>query len=187
MRAFIGSALATLSIGCLFAASGGALAQSTKEMPPAQEARPQLRQMPLNEKQIQGVLAVQKDMDAVTSKLPENAKPDAKVLAQLDAIAKKSGFASYDEYSDVMDNISLVLGGFDPVTKKYVGSEAAIKSQIAQVEADQTMSAADKKQALAELNRALKAPGLTVENKGNIDLVAKYYDKLAELMGEDEN
>ena len=188
MRAFIGSALAALSIACLAAAfAGGVLAQNTKETAPLQEAKPQLRQMPLTEKQIQGVLAVQKDMDAATSKLPENAKPDAKVLAQLDAVAKKSGFASYDEYSTVLDNISMVLGGFDPVTKKYVGSEAAIKSQIAQVEADKTMSAADKKQALADLNIALKAPGLTVEHKGNIDLVEKYYDKLAELMGEDEN
>src|SRR5215468_4930961 len=149
MRTLIRPAFTALSIACL-AAAGGALAQSKQETAPAQEAQSQLKQIPLTEKQIQGVLAVQKDMDAATSKLPENAKPDAKVLAQLDAVAKKSGFASYDEYSNVLDNISLVLGGFDPVTKKYVGSEAAIKSQIAQVEADKTMSAADKKQALAD-------------------------------------
>ena len=70
-------------------------------------------------------------MDAITEKLPENAKPDPKVTAQLEAVAKKNGFAGYDEYNDVVDNISLVLGGFDPATKKYVGTEAVIKAQIA--------------------------------------------------------
>ena len=48
------------------------------------------------------------------------------------------------------------------------------------------MSAKEKKDALADLNDALKAPAPAVENKGNIDLVAKYYDKLAAVMSEDE-
>jgi hypothetical protein len=80
-----------------------------------------------------------------------------------------------------------VLGGFDPATKKYVGSEAVIKAQMAQVQADKKMSAKDKKQALDDLNAALKAPEPPLENKGNIDLVTKYYDKLAELFGDDQN
>jgi hypothetical protein len=79
----------------------------------------------------------------------------------------------------------LVLAGFDPATKKYVGSDAVIKSQIAQVEADKKISAKDKKQALADLNEALKAPEPPIENKGNIDLIAKYYNKLADLLGHD--
>jgi hypothetical protein len=36
--------------------------------------------------------------------LPENAKPDPKITAQLEAVAKKNGFASYDEYNDVVAN-----------------------------------------------------------------------------------
>ena len=104
-------------------------------------------------------------------------------IAQLDAVAKKNGFASYDEYNTVVDNISLVLGGFDPATKKYVGAEAVIKAQIAQVQADKKMPAKDKKEALADLNEALKSPPPAIENKGNIDLVAKYYDKLADALG----
>jgi hypothetical protein len=189
MRALVRPAFTALSIACLAAAfaAGGALAQSKQNPAPAQEAQPKLKQIPLTEKQIQGVLAAQKDVDAVTSKLPDNATPDAKALAQLDAVAKRNGFKSYDEYNNVMDNISLVLGGFDPATKKYVGSEAVIKSQIAQIEGDKKISADDKKQALADLNMALKASEPAVENKGNIDLVARYYDKLAELMGDDQN
>ncbi|HEX3115613.1 MAG TPA: hypothetical protein VHQ48_09050 [Bradyrhizobium sp.] len=194
MRPFVRPVAAALGIACLATAmailsTGDALAQAKQQMAPAQAAppqQPQLKQMALTEKQIQGVLAAQKDMDAITEKLPDNAKPNAKVTAQLEAVAKKNGFASYDEYNNVVDNIGLVLGGFDPATKKYVGSEAVIKAQIAQVEADNKMPAKDKKQALADLNAALKAPAPTIENKGNIDLVGKYYDKLAEALGDDQ-
>ena len=48
------------------------------------------------------------------------------------------------------------------------------------------MSAEDKKEALADLNEALKAPEPPIENKGNIDLIAKYYTKLADLLGHDQ-
>ena len=193
MRKIIRPAATALSIACLAASiaafsADSALAQAKQEMAPAQAGQPPaLKQIPLTDKQIEGVLAAQKDMNAITDKLPENAKPDPKVIAQLEAIAKKNGFAGYDEYNNVIDNVSLVLGGFDPATKKYVGSEAVLKAQIAQVQADKKMSAKDKKAALDDLNAALKAPEPALENKGNIDLVTKYYDKLAELFGDDQN
>jgi hypothetical protein len=154
--------------------------------PPAQQEAPAIKQIALTEKQIEGVLAAQKDVDAIVDKLQDDAKPDPKVDAQLDGVAKKNGFASYDEYSTVVDNISLVLGGFDPATKKYIGTEAVIKAQIAQVQADKKMPAKDKKEALADLNETLKSPPPAIENKGNIELVAKYYDKLADALGQDE-
>ena len=195
MRRFFRPVLAMMSIAFAAAAIAAlsadpASAQAKQQMAPAQGAPqqpPPLKQIALTEKQVQGVLAAQKEMDPITDKLPENAAPDKKVIAQLDAIAKKNGFAGYDEYNSVVDNISLVLGGFDPATKKYVGSTAALKAQIAQVQADKKMSAKDKKQALDELNQALKAPEPTIENKGNIDLVTKYYDKLAAELGQNEN
>ena len=193
MREFVRPVTAALSVTCLaaslaIAATGSALAQANPA--PAQQAVPQpppaLKQIALTEKQIEGVIAAAKDMDAITEKLSEDAKPDAKVTAQLEGVAKKNGFASYDEYNNVVDNISIVLAGFDPATKKYVGTEAVIKAQIAQVEADKKMSAKDKKDALADLNQALKAPEPPIQNKGNIDLVAKYYDKLAAMLGDDQ-
>jgi hypothetical protein len=192
MRKFIRPAATALSIACIAASiaafsADSALAQAKQEMAPAQAGQPPaLKQIPLTDKQIEGVLAAQKDMNAITDKLPENAKPDPKVIAQLEAIAKKNGFAGYDEYNNVIDNVSLVLGGFDPATKKYVGSDAVLKAQIAEVQADKKMSAKDKKEALADLNEAIKSPAPPVENKGNIDLVTKYYDKLADALGGDE-
>jgi hypothetical protein len=199
MREFVRPVAAALSIACLattmaIVSSSSALAQGKqappKQMAPAKEAAPPpmqeapLKQMALTEKQVEGVLSAAKEMDPITEKLPENGKPDPKLLAQLDGVAKKNGFASYDEYNNVVDNVSIVLAGFDPATKKYVGTDAVIKAQIAQVQADKKMAAKDKKEALADLNDALKSPGPAIENKGNIDLVAKYYDKLADALGE---
>jgi hypothetical protein len=192
MREFVRRLAATLTIACLAAAvtmpaGGGAWAQA--KQPPAQTApgqAPALKQMPLTAKQIEGVLAAQHEMEAITEKLPDNVKPDPQVIAQLDAVAKKHGFASYDEYNDVIDNISLVLGGIDPATKQYVGPEAVIKAQIAQVQADGKMRAKDKQQVVADLSEALKTPAPPIENKGNIDLVTKYYDKLAEALADNQ-
>jgi hypothetical protein len=194
MRELVRPAVAALSIACLAASmavlsTGSALAQAKQQMAPAQAAPPQeapVKQMALTEKQIEGVLSSSKEMDAITDKIPQNAKPDPKINAQLEAVAKKNGFASYEEYNDVTDNIGLVMGGFDPQTKKYIGNDAVLKQQITAVEADKKMSAKEKKDALADLNEALKAPAPAIENKGNIDLVAKYYDKLAAVMSEDE-
>jgi hypothetical protein len=201
MHEFVRPAVSALSIACLaavmaVASSSGALAQAKQAPPkqaaPAKQAAPPpaeaapLKQIALTEKQVEGVLSAAKEMDPITEKIPENAKPDPKIDAQLDAVAKKNGFASYGEYNAVIDNVSLVLGGFDPATKKYVGTEAVIKAQIAQVQADKKMPAKDKKEALADLNEALKSPAPAVENKGNIDIVGKYYDKLAETLGGDQ-
>jgi hypothetical protein len=195
MREIFRPAACALSVACLVIAmsaisSGDALAQA-KQAPPKQTApaqaapppaaeAPALKQIALTEKQIKGVLAARKDIDAIVDKISDNAKPDPKIDAQLDGVAKKNGFASYDEYNTVVDNIGLVLGGFDPASKKYVGPEAVLKAQIAQVQADKKMPAKDKKEVLADLNEALKFPPPAIENKGNIDLVAKYYDKLAD-------
>ena len=114
MRPIIRPIAAAVSVSCLavslaFAFSTGALAQA-KQAPPAKQAAPApqaapaempFRQIALTDKQIEGVLASQKELDAITEKLPENAmdKPDPKVTAQLDAVAKKYGFADYADYT----------------------------------------------------------------------------------------
>ena len=106
-------------------------------------------------------------------------------MAALDAAAKKHAFASFDDFQDVGANIGLVMDGIDPDTKKYVGAEAMLKKQIAEVQADAKTPAADKKQALAELNDALKSVE-PLKNAGNADLVLKYYDKLSAAQPQDK-
>lgn len=194
--AALSAAAAVLLAAAAF--SGPAFAQAKQQPAPKQApakeaapapAPPEAKQIALTEKQIESVLASQKDFDALGSQQPAD-KPGAKappnMLAKLDDVAKKYGFANYAEYAVVQANIELVMGGFDPKTKTYVGPEAVLKQQLAEIQADKKMPAADKKEALAEINEALKAPPPALEYKANIDLVAKYYDKLSALMQDDE-
>jgi hypothetical protein len=170
--------IASLAVSNFVMTTDGAMAQDQAATP--------VKQMALTKKQIEGVLAAQKDMNEISEKQSEHAMPYLLVTEQLESAAKKHGFASYDEYNNVVDNVSLVFAGIDPTTKKYIGSEAVIRAQIAQVEAVKNVPAEEKKEALAELNNALKSPAPPVENKGNIDVVAEFYDRLAEAMGNDQ-
>lgn len=170
----------TLTI-CSFTAVIGpaASAQTAKQQAPA------ARQMALNEKQIEAVLAAHKDIDAFTAKTSPSfsvAQTNANIVAQLDAVVKKHGFASYSDYNIVLDNIGLVMAGMDPKAKTYVGPAVVSKQKIAVVQADKTISVEDKTEALSELEAAAKTPLPPVAHKGNIDLVVKYFDKLAAIM-----
>jgi hypothetical protein len=184
MRILIRSFAAVAYIACLAVSS--ILISTGSAMTEDQVASPVVKQTALTKAPIEGVLSAQREMDEINEKASPTVKPYLIVAEQLESAAKKNGFASYDEYTDVVDNISIVLAGLDPVTKKYIGSEAVIRAQIAQVEADKNMPKENKTEALAELNAALKSPARPVENKGNIDLVAKYYDKLADMVGSDQ-
>jgi ribonucleotide monophosphatase NagD (HAD superfamily) len=170
--------VALLAVSGILLSTGSAMTEDRVASP--------AKQMTLTKKQIEGVLTAQKELDEINEKLSKKLRPYLIVAEQLEGVAKKNGFASYDEYTDVVDTISVVLAGIDPVTKKYIGSEAVIRAQIARVQADKNMPAENKTEALAELNNALKSPAPAVENKGNIDLVATYYDKLADMMGSDQ-
>ena len=146
----------------------------------AQEAASpdEVKQIALTDTQIDAFLAAQKDVEAIVAKAPEGDKPDPKVMEQLEAVAKKYKFANYAEYNDVAGNISLVVRGIAPDTKKYVGAEAVIKKEIASVENDKTVAPNDKKEQLEELRAELKSPTVPVKIPANIELVTKNYDKL---------
>jgi hypothetical protein len=143
------------------------------------------KQIKLTEKHIQGFIGAYKDM----TKLYESAnpdKPDPKVEAQAQAVAKKNGFASLDEYDDVSFNISMIMSGIDPQTKKFTEPPEQIKKEIAALKADKSVSEAEKKEDLAQLEAALKT-AKPVQFKENIALVLKYYDKLAPIMQEQDS
>jgi hypothetical protein len=141
----------------------------------AQQVEP-TKQIKLTEKHMQGFVTAYPDM----AKLYESAdphKPDPKVEAQAEAVAKTNGFASLAEYDDVSSNISMIMSGIDPQTKKFTEPPELLKQEIAALKADKTIPEADKKQELAELEAALKV-AKPIQFKENIALVLKYYDKL---------
>jgi hypothetical protein len=147
----------------------------------AQEAK----QIKLTEKHIQGFIAASPDM----AKLYETAnpdKPDPKVEARAAAVAKKNGFASLDEYDDASMNISMIVSGIDPQTKKFTEPPEQIRKEIAALKADKSVSEAEKKEDLAQLEATLKT-AKPIQFKENIALVLKYFDKLAPLMQDQDS
>jgi hypothetical protein len=166
---------------CSFAlvriAAGLALALATWTIAAAQAP---LRQVDLTEKQVQGFIAAQKPMTDATEKIQGDAS-DPKLQAALEAIVKKQGFKDLAEYDEVAATISMVMAGIDPETKQFTQANDAIRQQIKDMEADKTLPADERKQALEELNEALKQ-AQPIRNPANIELVKKYYDKIESVL-----
>ena len=158
--------------GALFSALL-AFALFDSEVASAQDAQ-EMKQIKLTEKYIQGFIAAAKDM----ANLSDDANPD-----QPEAIAKRNGFASLAEYEDVGMNISMIMSGIDPQTKKFTEPPEQIRKQIAALKADKSVPEAEKKDDLEEFEAALKT-ARPIQFKENIALVLKYFDKLAPLMQE---
>jgi hypothetical protein len=80
----------------------------------------------------------------------------------------------------------MITSGIDPQTKKFTEPPEQIKKEIAALKADKSVSEAEKKEDLAQLEAALKT-AKPVQFKENIALVLKYYDKLAPIMQEQDS
>ncbi len=169
--------LATVAAPLTLVSSRPALAQVKDNAVPA-DAEP--KQVPLTQKQVDGVIAAQKEIRAIESKVPDKDadKDDPKTDAAVAAAVKKNGFSSVEDFANTSFSIGMVLAGVDPQTKQYVGIDAVTKKQMSEIQADTTMSAKDKKDALDELGAASKQTPTVKPIEGNIALVAKNYDAL---------
>jgi len=149
---------------------------------PVEGVAQDVKQIRLTDKHIQGFIAAHDAM----SKLYEGVSvdnSDPKIEKQAEAIVKKNGFASLDEHDVVSMNISMIMSGIDPQTKKFLEPPDQIKHDIALLKADKSVPEARKKEDLAQLEAALKT-SKPIAFKENIALVLKYYDKLPPLFQE---
>src|SRR3989440_9684043 len=142
----------------------------------------ELKQVKLTEKHIQGFMAAYDDI----AKLYYGAdldKRDPKVDAQAATVAKKNGFASLAQYEDVSMNITMIMFGIDPQTKKFTEPPEQIKDAIAALSSDKSLQEAEKKEGVAQLEAALTMVK-PIQFKENIALVLKYFDQLIPFMQE---
>ena len=155
-----------------------------KQQQQQQQAAPEeeeIDQVELTQAQIDGFVTAQTKITPITAKLKGNAQPSKQMMAQMEGSSKEAGFKDFEEFGNVGSNIGFVFGGIDPNTKKFVEPEMQIKQEIDKVNADAKMPAAQKKKALADLQKALtSAPKLKFPV--NAELVAKNYDKLKPVM-----
>lgn len=137
-----------------------------------------LGQIELTDDQIGRYIGSLDDMQKALGEMPADAaQPDPAMMAKLEGVAKKHGFAGFDEFNAVAGSISLVVDGIDANTKTYVGADKLIAKAIDDVNADTKLSAADKAKVAADLEaqRAMMRP---VKYPGNIELVVKHYDEI---------
>lgn len=152
--------------------AGPALAQAPQGGQPGDQP---FKQIKLTDSHIKGFIGAQKEMAEFAQKQGGQAtdKPDPKVQAELEAIAKRHGFQSFVEFDDIAFNISMVMGGLDPQTGAFTDPISSIKKEIADITADKTIPEKDKKQMLDELAEALKhTPPLQYPE--NVDVVKKH-------------
>jgi len=132
------------------------------------------KQMKLTERHIQGFIASQKELTALADRLQEAGdKPDPKLQAELEALAKKHGFESFGELDDVAANISVVMAGLDPQTGDYSDPLEAIKREMEDIKADTSIPDNDKKQMLEEMTSALSTTP-PLQYKENVEVVKRH-------------
>jgi len=160
-------------LAALVAVVGLALAVPAVAQAPQGGEQP-FKQIKLTETHIKGFIGAQKEMADLAQKQGGQAtdKPDPKIQAELDAIAKRHGFGNFSDFDDIAFNISMVMGGLDE-KGAFTDPIASIKKEIADITADATIPEKDKKQMLDELNEALKStPPLQFPE--NVEVVKKH-------------
>jgi hypothetical protein len=157
---------AVLGLGLVLAGPVSAQAPQGGDQP--------FKQIKLTDAHIKGFVGAQADMAALAQKQggQPTDKPDPKIQAELDAIAKRHGFQSFVDFDDVAFNISMVMGGLDD-KGAFTDPIASIKKEIADITGDASIPEKDKKQMLDELNEALKhTPPLQYPE--NVEVVKKH-------------
>lgn len=130
-----------------------------------------IKQVKLTEAQITGFIESRPDIAAIAEKIQAAGdEPDEALDEEIDQIAKKHGFASFEDLDAVAVTISLVIAGLDTETDTFTDPYDALKKQIADVEADSTIPEEEKKQLLGHLRDAF-AMTPPLEHKENIELV----------------
>jgi len=187
-RAFL-AVLAMATVAAITVHSGSVMAQQQKQpqpqqkqpQPPPQQPQQQSQapqQVQLTAKQIEQYIAAFKELTPLFEKLDQaGGKPDPKLLATVAGAVKRYGFRDLDEYDQVVVSIVAVLDGIDPKTRQYTDPIAAIRSEIAAVQADKAMNPAERKKALDSLNAELSEVQ-PFQHPANIPLVLKYFDRL---------
>lgn len=143
-------------------------AGATGANPPSSD---DVKQIKLTDEQVTRFIAAQTDLASIASKIQAAGdKPDSALQAELEGIATKHGFTNFAELDDVAANISIVMAGLDATTGNFVDPVDALKKERDDVQKDNSIPEADKKQLLDELNEAISTTP-KLQYKENVDLV----------------
>lgn len=138
----------------------------------------------LDDKAVTSYVAAQKEVSAVLERA--GADPgdeiDPKVLANLERIAQKHGFASFEAFDDVAFNVTLVMNGLNPETGAFVDPKYGVRQEIANVTADKSIPAAEKREILDHLAEELEAMPAKLQFPENVEVVKRHLAAIEDLM-----
>ncbi len=154
----------------------------------AQTADDELQQIQLTEAYMTGYLSAAKRLGEIAEKIEaSDNQADDKIRKELEELAKKNGFKSYEELELVIANISFILSGFDD-KGKFTEPQLALKQELEEVKADKSLKPDAKEEMIAEITEALKSTP-KMKYADNVQVVEKYLkelDQILQQMSEDE-
>jgi len=145
----------------------------------------ELRQLALTDQHITTFIAAQPDFAPLVVKLSEAAeRPDDSLKGELDTVAKKHGFANFDEYMDVNDNIAFVMGGLNEKSMEFTEPVERLKKDLEEIRADKDIPEEDRKLALEDLELEIKSAA-PLQFRENIEVVKRHFADLLKLLPDD--
>jgi hypothetical protein len=145
----------------------------------------ELKQLALTDTHITSFISAQPDFAPLVVKLSEAAdKPDDNLKGELDTVSKKYGFANFDEYMDVNDNIAFVMGGLNRKTMEFTEPVERLKKDLEEIKADKDIPEDEKKLALEDLELEIKSAA-PLQNRENIEVVKRHFADLLKLLPDD--
>lgn len=143
-----------------------------------------LEQIELNEGHIKGYLKIGPKLAQMFDRIDKAGEtPDAKLTADLEALAKEGGFDSFDDLETALSNITFVMSGINEDDGSFSEPVDVLKQELADTEADKELKGEDKAELIAAIKDSIKhTPKL--QHRGNVALVQKHFKALAKLFEE---
>ena len=165
---------ALLAISIMFAISPYAIAN-------AQEPGTELTQIELTEAHIKGYLNAGQKLAELFDRIDKaGGEPDAKLQAEMDQLAKDNGFKSLEEMELAVSNISFIMSGFGDDNQTYTEPVEALKQELAEIKADNSLKPDEKEQLVRSIEESIKLTP-KVKYANNVVLVKKYFPQLIKL------
>lgn len=143
----------------------------------AQELLPQPQQIQLSQKMVENFISAQADLSTLSERIYGHSPyTDAKLHAEIDAIAKKHGFSDFTEFDNASYSIMVVFPNVVIETGEYIDTKAGYRKDLESVKSDASIPESDKMLIIAELEKVIELTEDVLP--GNVELVVRNRHKL---------
>lgn len=140
-----------------------------------------MQQIALNEAMVTRYIAAQREVIARAKEIEQLGEDAAKLTDLLSEIARKHGFASFEELDVVAANVTLTLAGIDPDTGEYTDPKDSMRQELEEIKADSSISKDEKARLVSELEEAIEStPDLKFAE--NVAIVKKFAKQIEAVL-----